>query len=304
MRAGANSPHNCSIIPSLGWAGEIDYSTIKSISKFKYRGDRMRSNLGVGITLSMFGLVMVIKAIFLFHQDQNVLVSLVLDSMMYVLLALLIFIERKNLASFRVDRFSLITLMLTSFIRMRYKILGEFYVLLVIGVAGLVIGYVLISQWHNIPKTNKNSAIVGLLLGIGLGIPIAIGEVVSHSLPIYGDKALSLSLPAILLNRTVYALNYASTTEEFLFRGFLWGYFLKIGWTEQKAGFVQGLIFWLSHFEKIVFPLSFFLGLPLFIFTISKLRYHFQQVFPSLVAHTMINAITGTVTFIFIERSS
>jgi membrane protease YdiL (CAAX protease family) len=183
-----------------------------------------------------------------------------------------------------------------SFIRTRFSVVDATWFYIIIGLSGLVIGFVIFKHWSNIPRTSFFWAKRGLFIGIIASIPLTVLMVKSGWLTMFPNTIPPVPLPLVLMNRVISALSFSGPLEEILFRGFLWGYLLKIGCSEKRAGLIQAIIFWLMHWDRAWFPLLFFIDLPLSTFIFSALRYHSKQIFPSLLAHTAINALTDALT--------
>jgi membrane protease YdiL (CAAX protease family) len=217
-------------------------------------------------------------------------------SLSFLLIAVFVFVEQKNLADFHLDRLSVLILVIFSFIRTRFSVVDATWFYIIIGLSGLVIGFVIFKHWSNIPRTSFFWAKRGLFIGIIASIPLTVLMVKSGWLTMFPNTIPPVPLPLVLMNRVISALSFSGPLEEILFRGFLWGYLLKIGCSEKRAGLIQAIIFWLMHWDRAWFPLLFFIDLPLSTFIFSALRYHSKQIFPSLLAHTAINALSDSLT--------
>jgi hypothetical protein len=217
-------------------------------------------------------------------------------SLSFLLIAVFVFVERKNLADFHLDRLSVLILVIFSFIRTRFSVVDATWFYIIIGLSGLVIGFVMIKHWSDLPRTSSYWAKRGLFIGIIASIPFTVLLVISGWLTMYPNTTPPVPLPLVIINRVIYALSFSGPLEEIWFRGFLWGYLLKIGCSEKRAGFIQAIIFWLVHWDRAWLPLLFFIGLPLATYIFSALRYHSKQIFPSLLAHTAINALSDALT--------
>ena len=219
----------------------------------------------------------------------------------YLSLSALIWIERENLEDFHLERLTLYIFIFSSLFRRRLGVNGEEYFLLVIGLTGIstIVAMFVNKSRIRIPKTNSGWVLTGLLVGIIGTIPISLIQAWQSQLfnmwPY--NSFLSDNISLDIVRQIIYDLSFASLIEEMLFRGFIWGYLRKLGWAENRAFWVQGILFWVSHFGRLRTPLTFLLSIPLATFIYSKLTLRSKQVFPSVVSHLIVNVATLYITF-------
>jgi len=209
----------------------------------------------------------------------------------HLIIAILIWIEKNNLEKFHLDKPTLFIFILSCFFRTRYQMDGEIYFLVIIGFSGLLVILVLFPIWSKIPKTEFKWVWIAVLLALLALIPISNIDLSQF------DTALnrSIFLPNIfrgITRQTIAELSFSIPVEEIIFRGFLWGYLCRLGWSNNKAAWTQGILFWLVHFFRYTtLPLTFLISVPLLTFVSTLLVLRSKQIFPSLVSHTLINVI-------------
>lgn len=101
------------------------------------------------------------------------------------------------------------------------------------------------------------------------------------------------SVYLVAIRQIIYELSFGVPVEEILFRGFLWGYFRRRGWEEGRVFWVQGILFWILHWDRLMTPLVFFLGIPVIVLAASGLTLRSKQVFPAILSHLITNAVTA-----------
>jgi membrane protease YdiL (CAAX protease family) len=85
--------------------------------------------------------------------------------------------------------------------------------------------------------------------------------------------------------------------EEFIFRGFLWGYLIRFGMTEWKLIVLQGIAFWFIHLGSITNPSAFFIVIPISTVLFSYLRKSSNSLFPPIIAHLLLNTLIVLATY-------
>ena len=105
-----------------------------------------------------------------------------------------------------------------------------------------------------------------------------------------------------VIRRAIYDLSYVAPIEEILFRGLLWGYLVRVGWKEDKVFWFQAVLFWISHISRIEYPVSFFITIPISTIVFSILVRYSKQLFPSIIAHTVLNTLVPIVLFLLVRR--
>lgn len=142
---------------------------------------------------------------------------------------------------------------------------------------------------------------IGSLVGVGMSIMLAYPTALdylsydpSHVFrPDYGDLWAAW-------DQVFYQLGIAATTEEPLFRGFLWGALRRMGLKDIWILFFQAILFILGHiyyFPKL--PYAFFVTLPIGSLLLGGLVWKSRTISTSMAAHSVGNAL-GYYTGMFV----
>jgi len=209
----------------------------------------------------------------------------------YLFFAVLITIESKALEEFHVDRFTLAIFVLASLIRHRTGLPGEDFLIALIRLSGIIVVFTLIVKKPNVPRTSIGWVLIGIAVSTVTIILIILFEIVFRDswevMPLYRNNMFSTVSGEIIVEWSFGAL-----VEEILFRGFLWGYLKRKGWTENKVFWVQGILFWFFHISRIFTPFTFFIVIPLLTMIYSKLTLHSKQLYPAIVSHIIVNVVS------------
>ncbi|MCL4275407.1 MAG: CPBP family intramembrane metalloprotease [Anaerolineales bacterium] len=249
----------------------------------------MRVKIGLVLTLMICAQILFVSIMSLFI-DLSWNIAYLLIAPIYVVIALLIFFERKNLREFNLDRFSLLLLVFSSVFRRRLGVENEFIFLLIIGIAGLVVLVSAVLNWAQVPKTNFRWLVIGLFIGCVTLVPIAFIESFQPSRVLY-DAPVSYGFFWDAMRRVIYNISFNAPIEEILFRGFLWGYLKNLNWNDNAIFWTQGALFWFSHLGAIGSPLTFFLTIPIGTYILSELTKRSGRVSPSILFHLIINSM-------------
>ncbi len=226
-----------------------------------------------------------------------------LAAISFACIALLVWLEAKHLANFHLDRTSLLLLVIFGpFVRTTPRLLGQQPYLIVIWVSCLLILINIIRYWSIIPKTNfKLSSSLALTIELGF-FAILLIEFFQPDLYTRGDP-LTFNPGLNIIREIIYNLAAVSTVEEILCRGFLWGYLTQIGFSEKKAFWTQGIIFWLGHLSRsLATPITFFVTIPITTYIYSQIVRKTNQIFWSIVVHTIVNVIVPLILTIYFLR--
>jgi membrane protease YdiL (CAAX protease family) len=90
--------------------------------------------------------------------------------------------------------------------------------------------------------------------------------------------------------------------EEFLFRGFLWGYLRNKGMGEWLILLIQAIFFWMSHHKYLLAQNFYFfwIPLPLAAVLLGYLVLKSKSLTSSSVAHFLFNFTTAIIRLIYI----
>lgn len=261
----------------------------------------MRTRLGFFLTvITLFG-VFALQMVFIFVNLNSSIVQsagggtgffqYLYISITRLIIATLIWIERKNLEQFHVDKFTIVTLLVGFFLFQRVGGVGENFFIVVIGITGVSLIILLMISKPQIPSTRIRLALIGIVAGSVLVIVLTLLEILLR--PPWPPQPLTRG--NLIATCVGYIIREISTVpmEEMMFRGFLWGYLSRKGWREKKIFWTQGLLFWLLHFLRIGMPFSFFIAIPLLTLLSSELVKRTKQLFPSILAHIVINSISA-----------
>ena len=190
---------------------------------------------------------------------------------------------------FNIDKFTIITLILFSFLRL---ISGNSYFLILIGLASVLVIVTFIVKKPKILRTNLRWTLLGIVISIVALVLLTQFELLLRHKWI-ATPLLQNSLAITAIIHIEQELSFISLPEEILFRGFIWGYLRREGWGENKTIWAQGILFWLIHFGKLVTPFTFFVAIPIQTLISSQLTKRSKQVFPAILSHTIINSISA-----------
>jgi membrane protease YdiL (CAAX protease family) len=219
--------------------------------------------------------------------------------LLYAFLAIFIGREVKNIDEFHLDRTSLILIIFFGIFRSRLNIQNEIYyriLLFLFSLALLVISY---KNWKQLPKTRFRWVWIGLIFCVLL-VPITWAE------SLQPENYSSLNFPPgdlglVILRRILYNLSFVVLLEEIVFRGILWGYLRRFGWTENGAFWGQAILFWLLHLWQIVNPITFFITIPLGTIAYSILVRYSKQILPSIILHTILNTVGPFIVYFYLH---
>jgi membrane protease YdiL (CAAX protease family) len=217
----------------------------------------------------------------------------------YFCIALVLWFEQNNLEEFNLDRISIFLLIIVGFTRSQFNIPMEIYFKIPIYLLNIGILISLILHYQKIPKTKWRWILIGLFSCLII-IPISL----INSLQGQTDSDLSLIGNGFFVNfarNLVYSLSFVAPFEEIVIRGILWGQLRRWGWSINQVFWVQALIFWLLHIGQLfTMPLAFLITLPIMTLILSLLVRYSKQVFPSILVHTVANALGPLIVYFFL----
>ena len=218
----------------------------------------------------------------------------------YLLTALFLFWECKNLPDYHVDILALWIIVLFKPLQTLILRLWDVHnplafpniPSLLIWLIAFGLAFALWSRSQELPKFRWNSLGwlgIGVLVGIGtallLAVPMSFQAGSGVSLSIFWSALKSQALLGYL-----YQIGYAALSEEPLFRGFLWGALRKAGWREVWIWLFQAALFVLGHIFYInKFPISFFIIVPVSTLILGLLVWKARTISASMAAHAAVN---------------
>lgn len=261
----------------------------------------IQRKLGILLVLLLVAVILILQTISLIeetnpnliHADFPILgyLTYFYATLMFLVFSVLIRLEFKNLAEFNIDKFVVITFILASIIRRPIGIPAEGFFLIMIGLTGIFVVLTLVIKKPVIPKTKIRWVLFGLGISSIIVILFTFIELLFRNtwavIPLSNNNILPTIISEILKE-----FSFGALIEEMLFRGFLWGYLRREAWNETKIVWTQGLLYWLLHVSKIVTPFTFFIFIPIITFIFSKLTLRSKQLYPSIIAHLVINVIS------------
>jgi hypothetical protein len=214
-----------------------------------------------------------------------------LSAVSLLIVAILISVEMKNLEEFNIDKFTIVSFILFSILRLIFE-RGNISISIMIGLACVLMICAFFVTKPKIIRTNLRWAVLGIVVSAATLVPIAQFELLlRHSWLAHPLLQNNLTITAI--SHILKELSFTSLPEEILFRGFIWGYLRREGWGENKIIWAQGILFWLIHFSRLGTPFTFFVSIPILTLISSQLTKRSKQVFPAVLSHTIINAVSG-----------
>jgi membrane protease YdiL (CAAX protease family) len=217
-------------------------------------------------------------------------------SCLYVMIGIFILIGGDSLKNYNIDPLSLILFILFGTI-FRFDIItgNSLDTLFKIGAWGICVLIVIWIIRGKIPLARPawRSATwvsIGLVSGILLAISLAyliVHQPGFHMEPVDISQYTSLDF---IVRTIANQGSYAAIPEEFIFRGLLVGYLVKLFENDNKAYLIQGLVFWLFHFDRILIsPIAFFVTIPMGALLFSLLAWRSRSLTPSVAAHATYN---------------
>jgi membrane protease YdiL (CAAX protease family) len=206
----------------------------------------------------------------------------------YGIVTTILYLENKQLKDFFIETPSIILLILFGTVLHRQLALSNELVFQVpIWIFCLAMTVFLITQWKCIPGVNVRDLLWGGIITILVIVILNIFDNLAIGAPIISSERSQF----VLIGRSIiYNLSYVAPAEEFVFRGLLWGGLRRLGWSPQKSGMIQGVIFCLLHFQSANL-LTLLLIVPSATVLFSYLAYRSKSLFLSILAHAFLNAI-------------
>lgn len=204
-------------------------------------------------------------------------------------------LERNYLHEFHIDNKSLWLFVFSCFIRRRLGIPYEIYYLLPIMLCGIIGALHAIFHRTHLPKTNPKSMFGGIIVGLVVVFISALFEFTQSQQ--WLDSIYTSNLTLYFIRELVFQLSFVVLIEEFIFRGFLFGYLEKLGLQSQAASVGQAILFWMLHYTRIGSPITFFISIPLLTLATSFVAKRYKQIFPSIIVHVTVNTLTPLIIY-------
>jgi membrane protease YdiL (CAAX protease family) len=270
----------------------------------------LKKKLGPALLLIVIGLLLCANIAFLYlaNSDSPTGATVILSSFRYlfvisVYLSVIVALwnEAHRVWEFHLDRFSIVAIIIMgTFFRSRLGIPGETYYLIAIWILDITLLILTVRNWSVIPGTDSRWSRIGLVVACLALVPLALIETLQPQ--VYSNVDYSSYGPLLSAVRSIlYNLSFVSLYEEVIFRGFLWGYLARIGWNDYRVLWGQAIIFWLLHSARLYTPVSFFITIPIGTLIFTLLAHRSKQLYPSIIAHTLINSIVPILAFFFTQ---
>jgi hypothetical protein len=232
----------------------------------------------------------------------------------YLLTASLIWIERDRLADFHIDKLALTIIIVCKPLETILLALswGRTKPLALPHLGGVMIWAIAIAlavaMRRHLAKLPciRGHSLRWFAIGVAVGIIVAIFQAWPMSFQV--DKsdltrspwAAGALSPVSIVTTFIYQLGYAATDEEPLFRAFLWGYLLKLGWRDSRILFFQAALFSLAHIYYFFqgLPVSFWLIVPLDSVILGLLVWRSRTIAASMAFHGAGNALGYTLGWV------
>lgn len=133
--------------------------------------------------------------------------------------------------------------------------------------------------------------LVGIVSAAALSVPMAAQVRLMGIEPQFGLMG-PVSFLIMFARDFLYQLGYAAVSEEPLFRGFLWGYLLRLGWKDRWVWLLQAGLFSLAHiYYAGQMPYSFWIIVPVGALVMGWLAWCSRSIATSMAAHAALNAL-------------
>lgn len=217
------------------------------------------------------------------------------NSIAYILIATIIWLNRHRLATLNIDRPFMAALILGGALYAVRTTPNNVGVLVGI-TAGLIFGAYINNQFvfkNPVPFPRGT----GLL--ILLSILLALAPVLRFG----------LTLRPFLNSQTFIATFMGSmqsflvpiVIEEVIFRGALWAYLRSLGLSERATLFVQALLFWIAHHRYLLLDKQYFfwVAVPCIAILLGLLAWRSKSLTPSTIGHFLFNFVSQFILITF-----
>lgn len=145
------------------------------------------------------------------------------------------------------------------------------------------------------------------LKSVYTGLLWSVGTIVIIALLLAFLTSTRLSLPSNLLSYILstflFEVAFVTVIEEALFRGLLFGILVMNGYEENKALFVQAVLFWGVHYLKLSNTPLFFIAIPLLTLSTTLITKKYKMLYLPIMIHTFANVL-GPVLVVIIQNSN
>lgn len=230
-------------------------------------------------------------------------------STVYLAMGVVIIVAAGSLAQYRVDFVSIILLVLFGTALRVDSAASNGLAKILKVIAWLVLGAVLLGILLGRIRPTKPTwkQIAYLLPAVAGGMLLAMlaAYVIIHKPGFFVARE---SAPAYLslgyiANSVAYQASNAAVPEEFLFRGLFWGYLVSKSYSESKAAALQGVLFWIWHFDYVLrSPIAFWFLIPAVTVLYTWLAWRSRSLLPSITAHMTYNVFQVVLAVMLASR--
>jgi membrane protease YdiL (CAAX protease family) len=155
----------------------------------------------------------------------------------------------------------------------------------------IVPGFILVVYIILNRKNIKSPGFTSILKALGWSVGAVLVLALIYA---FFDQTYTRTYPsnllAIVLGVTINQLAFVSVIEEALFRGLIFSFLVMNGYKENKAFFIQAILFWSVHYlDMYTKPMVFFTILPLSILFLTLIIKKYKMLHFSMMMHTFIN---------------
>jgi membrane protease YdiL (CAAX protease family) len=232
----------------------------------------------------------------------------------YLLTALLIWVEIDHLSNYHIDKISLFIIIIfkpvQTIILLFWNARTDPLALpniggIIIWIISLGLLYSLVISHPRMAPFNIKSVIwivIGIIIGLLTSIPLS--YIISYQLSdVSGSSGFNIQTQLrFLFTALFYQLGYAAISEEPLFRGFLWGLLKNNGWKDGSIFILQILLFMIAHIYYISeAPIMFWFVIPIYAIILGLLVWKSRTIASSLAAHSVMNAFGYFLDYYFLS---
>ncbi len=231
--------------------------------------------------LLLFARIIIINLIRFGSQDIPYWVNVAFELMAYLLIYLFIWVNQNDLASFHLDKLSIIfTILFSSILRIETNKYPYLWVAAIgFWIISLYLLVILVRKWSILPMVKLNWIIVSI--PIGFALPFLFNFFINVKFDIINEFGTLGRFLYYSLFVAINQLGHAPIQEEILFRGLLWGYLLRLGWDDKRIWLFQAFLFLLAHLYYLQLGIVYWsytgiIGLPFagMAFSINRTRYN------------------------------
>jgi membrane protease YdiL (CAAX protease family) len=239
-------------------------------------------------------------AIIYFLPIENQTGAAVYEVCTYILTAVLIWWERRNLHEFHMDAAALFCILLfrpaqtlvMNYWRVDSPVTFPYLPSLILWLVAMGLSIALLKSGSTPPPLSTRM-LIWLSIGLIFGMVFSLAQNLTVILPALSFLNQRLTNPALLQSSALmllYHLGFAPVSEEPLFRGFLWGYLRQRKWRETSICLFQSGLFTLAHvYRASQDPLLFWVFIPLSGLLFGWLTWRSRSIAPAILAHGLIN---------------